>query len=67
MMRDLPGPHDLAGEPDSFDDELIDCPWCDGWHSADDDLCPAMPIEPTDQPDIHEEDIDWHDWIGQVA
>lgn len=47
--------------------ELIRCPWCGDWHSSDDDICEAWPVEPpTEQ--ITEEDInDWHDWIGQVA
>ncbi|MDF3280448.1 hypothetical protein [Gordonia sp. N1V] len=59
----LPGLHDIAGEPDSFYDDLVDCPWCGGFHDADDDPCPAMP---TDAPE-HDDDIDWADWIGEVA
>lgn len=66
MMRDLAGLHDIAGNDPRFDDDVIDCPWCGGWHSADDDLCPAMPIEPDDN-QISEADIDWHDWVGEVA
>ena len=62
----LPGLHDIAGEPDSFYEDLVDCPWCDGFHDADDDLCPAMPTEP-DGNQISEDDIDWHDWVGEVA
>ena len=27
------------------------CPWCSQWHSADDDLCPAIPDEPVGIPE----------------
>lgn len=65
MMRDLPGPNDTCGEhPDFYDDGRDECPFCGGFHDADDNLCPAIP---SDEPEIHEEDIDWDDWIGQVA
>lgn len=44
--------------------ELIRCPWCDEWHSADDAICPAWPAEPPVD-HITEDDLDdWHDWIG---
>ena len=44
--------------------ELIRCPWCDQWHSADDDICEAWPVEPPAER-ITEDDVDdWHDWIG---
>lgn len=58
--------------PDFYaeDDEPISCPWCEAWHSADDDLCPAMPIAPEldviGENDIDDED-DWRDWIGALA
>ncbi|MGW0039857.1 hypothetical protein [Gordonia sp. NPDC003376] len=65
-MRDL-GLYDLAGDPPDPDGGLIECPWCSGWHSADDDLCPFLTAVPADGAEIHEEDIDWDDWIGEVA
>ncbi|AZG43481.1 hypothetical protein [Gordonia insulae] len=59
------GLHDIAGDHPDFhaeDNEPIDCPWCGGWHSADDDLCPYIPAEPP-----VDGDIDWADWIGDAA
>ncbi|MGW8936019.1 hypothetical protein [Gordonia terrae] len=53
-------------EPAEYD-ELVRCPWCDQWHSADDDVCGAWPVEPSEAPEVHEEDIDWRDWVGAVA
>lgn len=43
-----PGLYDLAGEDPHFYEDVTDCPWCGGYHGADDDLCPAMPVEPDD-------------------
>jgi hypothetical protein len=66
------GLHDIAGNhPDAnaADCEPVDCPWCEGYHLADDDLCAAMPIAPS-LDEISEQDIDEVNplvWLGGAA